>query len=659
MLNTLQLPAEWSTMKKLIWLRGMPVNQWGSETLSLTAFAAPVTKTVTKKSKVTSCEVSFTPSQDLHGYDSPWPAGGGVNKFNITTATVKKWQLYSNTFKTLTDDNQYVSYTVNSDESITVTTTSSYYGICFEVASDENIRIFSQNTQVASVVQSWASYTDAAELFNGSALSCTIPANNSACLSLRFNSAGTYTVKLQLENGQSASAWTPYSNICPITGWTGAEVTVSGKNLLKTGGLTLGAPSSTEFSNATKRTFTDGTYIIGLTLNNYYMTTPVVSHSVSENRVTIETSAKAYGLAIPIVGLIPQQNYTFSCDKVSGAIGVSYFEQDGTFISNTVTSQTSIVLTVPQNAYYTLLHFVPTTDGETGTYTNIQLEIGSSASSYTPFRAPSTSSVTFGVQSANKWDEEWVVSHEDINTTTGEIVPTSASYQYFRSKNFIPVQGDTPYYNFNNATTGNYRFFYYDSNKDYISYESRPVNAINTPPANAAYMLFRFGVSSMDFTYQNNIAINFPYTVTTYNPYRNYILGGTADVVQGSGSGAYAEVDMSQLSWRYNTDAWTNPIFYAQLTDNVVQGNMLCSMYPVIKTGGVNSVPDKTIYTSTTYIYLRDDSYTSVQDLTTELSGQQFVYELATPTDFTFPPASEQLTLAKGTNNAWAEMTND
>ena len=28
--------------------------------------------------------VPITPVQDLHGYDAPWPAGGGKNKFDYT-----------------------------------------------------------------------------------------------------------------------------------------------------------------------------------------------------------------------------------------------------------------------------------------------------------------------------------------------------------------------------------------------------------------------------------------------------------------------------------------------------------------------------------------------------------------------------------------------
>ena len=76
-------PRHWSTLEKLIWLRGSPAGGGGSWTtitgnpVSFTARNAPLRK----------LSVAFSPKQDLHGYDSPWPAGGGVNKINAPDKT--------------------------------------------------------------------------------------------------------------------------------------------------------------------------------------------------------------------------------------------------------------------------------------------------------------------------------------------------------------------------------------------------------------------------------------------------------------------------------------------------------------------------------------------------------------------------------------------
>lgn len=106
----------------------------------------------------------------------------------------------------------------------------------------------------------------------------------------------------------------------------------------------------------------------------------------------------------------------------------------------------------------------------------------------------------------NQWDEEWLNETKDINTQTGEIINSGGVY-YFRTKNYIPVFPNTVYYNNNGMVSGNYRFFFYDKNKAYISYISKASNATFTTPANTYYMLFRFASNSTT-TYQNNICIN-------------------------------------------------------------------------------------------------------------------------------------------------------
>jgi len=177
------------------------------------------------------CKVHFEPKQDLHGYDSPWPAGGGKNKFDISSASIKKWQLMSNSFLPRPDSYAYISYTVNADdESVTVVTTGTYMGICFDVSAGSSVRVFSQNETVANSILLYSAYEDGATLVNSSAKSCTIPAETTGVIAALFYAVGTYTIKFQLEEGSTASSWTPYSNICPIIGHTGATVEQRGYN---------------------------------------------------------------------------------------------------------------------------------------------------------------------------------------------------------------------------------------------------------------------------------------------------------------------------------------------------------------------------------------------------------------------------------------------
>lgn len=157
-----------------------------------------------------------------------------------------------------------------------------------------------------------------------------------------------------------------------------------GKNLLNTV-LIEGVPSDTSFGNTTKRTFTDGTFVTKLSDNNYYNAGANIQFSVSENFIKVTSSALAYAISIPIVGLTIGEKYVLSCTKTNADNNrVSFYKQDGTFISNTP-SLTVCVFTVPEDTYYTLLHFNPSGNNVEATFTDIQLEKGSVPSSYAPY----------------------------------------------------------------------------------------------------------------------------------------------------------------------------------------------------------------------------------------------------------------------------------
>lgn len=70
-------PRHWTTLKKLIWLR---TTALGNAIKTVTG--AIVTFVTSKAAPLINLTATLSPSQDLHGYDSPWPAGGGANKFD-------------------------------------------------------------------------------------------------------------------------------------------------------------------------------------------------------------------------------------------------------------------------------------------------------------------------------------------------------------------------------------------------------------------------------------------------------------------------------------------------------------------------------------------------------------------------------------------------
>ena len=162
--------------------------------------------------------VNIDPVQDLNGYSYPWPAGGGKNKFNGTFsqgywAYADGGWVYSNgwiaTEKIPCKPSTY--YTVSADNRQTRWQGFVYYDNNGDFISTQNL-----NNKLP------IGYTD------------KTPANAAYLI---FNIAGesettdpispSDVTHFQIEEGQTATTYAPYSNICPISGFTGLNVHVA------------------------------------------------------------------------------------------------------------------------------------------------------------------------------------------------------------------------------------------------------------------------------------------------------------------------------------------------------------------------------------------------------------------------------------------------
>ena len=132
--------------------------------------------------------ISYT--QDLHGYDSPWPAGGGKNKFNGTFLQ-GYWAYADGTW-------------VNSPNWITTEKIPCKASTSYTVSADAK-------------ATRWQGFVWYYLIFNIAGY----PGTNDTI-------APSDVTYFQLEEGSSSTAYAPYSNICPISGWTGANVYHSG-----------------------------------------------------------------------------------------------------------------------------------------------------------------------------------------------------------------------------------------------------------------------------------------------------------------------------------------------------------------------------------------------------------------------------------------------
>lgn len=248
-----------------------------------------ITMTDAANAPVKDLTVAIDPVQDLHGYDAPWPAGGGKNLLN------------PNIYSMITDKNG-LSTTVKSDNVITLSGT----------ASANTYFILNQTQNVAkktntSLILPAGTYTFSARKSDGSKLelggsitlyywyendenedrkavsatsqtytSVTLVATETVYVSpsvyIVSGRTTNFDIYFQLEAGSSATSFAPYSNICPISGWTGCNVWRTGKNLLPNLKYEVSNTSIALGQNQTTSVKTiylkPGTYTLSVSTNN-------------------------------------------------------------------------------------------------------------------------------------------------------------------------------------------------------------------------------------------------------------------------------------------------------------------------------------------------------------------------------------------------------
>lgn len=295
-----------------------------------------------------SLKVGINPVQDLHGYENPWPAGGGKNLFDI-----EKWFSDNNVDYTKTGNSYsptlkaalYSSPFYFSDEDVTVSISAK----SITDGSSINARVYLVDKN-GNAVQ------------NSTINSGTLKRENLVAAGVRFdwNSAGTVTLEApQIELGSTATSYAPYSNICPITGWTGVNVQRTGKNLLDV----------TQFAK-----------LPATTIN---------SVDAQTGSITFTVAAILYGVQIDIpVQKIAGMTAYFSAIWPSDPKRVEFrfFDLNGSAIGNGFSTDVNRSVNIPQNAVTMSITLSNARIVDTPIeFKNLQLELGSTATAYEPY----------------------------------------------------------------------------------------------------------------------------------------------------------------------------------------------------------------------------------------------------------------------------------
>lgn len=342
-------------------------------------------------------------------------------------------------------------------------------------------------------------------------------------------------------------------------------------------------------------------------------------------------------------------NITFDC-KPQRFLTSGEAEVDGNAWSNVQTGSGSIVT-------------IDNADGETGIKSlvaNIEpIQSGSGTPSPTNVRPISGwDSVKVAKTGKNLFDGSGTTSNTYINDL-GVERPSEG----WKLSGYIPVPSNTTlHFTPNSGSGSSAKHWFYDANKNGISYIDSGAQTFTTP-ANAKFMRFSFRDASTD------IQLEIGSTATSYEPYKGEthttalgrtVYKGTLDVVSGLLTVTHLGVDMGSLSWSYNA---TSQIHTAVMpADSVAVASVgdtgaICSSYERGDytndfANGKFCVCDSNLSTAKR-IGVKNTDITDATAFQTSVTGQSLVYTLATPQTYQLTP--EDVDLLLGTNNIWAD----
>lgn len=276
--------------------------------------------------------VTLEPIQDLHGQDKPYPAGGGKNKWNVTSQTASD---YHGITAVLNSDGT-ISLSGTNDGSLTSIVISSCYlenGVEYLLNGGYNENIFIRDI-TASVNQ----YGSIRVSLTGDGT------NHQFQIRVLPNTVITGTVKIypmiRLAT-ETDSSFAPYSNICPISGYDKIEVLSCGKNLYGDGNIS----------------------------GTLYVT----------QNLTKELSAGTYTLSAIVVSSDTDANVCLVYDATNNvSLGTIARSNARTSLTFTLSATCSALTFYASKSY-------PTSVDDAFSFTDIQIESGNQATSYEPY----------------------------------------------------------------------------------------------------------------------------------------------------------------------------------------------------------------------------------------------------------------------------------
>lgn len=165
----------------------------------------------------------------------------------------------------------------------------------------------------------------------------------------------------------------------PITAIEHPTVKVVGRNLIDVRSDMPESDCSKDFSSSVKRIILPGTYVVGLTMNNYLSANNIEDLSIGDGSISFTGKEVGYGVGIG-VDLLPGETYIDKSTRYH-----SYYSKDGSFIKYDEGER----FTVPADARYVVAIFRPEKSNSSVSVKNIAIAHVSDGGSYKPYTSQS------------------------------------------------------------------------------------------------------------------------------------------------------------------------------------------------------------------------------------------------------------------------------
>lgn len=427
-------------------------------------------------------------------------------------------------------------------------------------------------------------------------------------------------------------------NVRAISGWMGVSIYQAKKNL---------AEKPSEFYRGySGKAYNDVTDNLVVT-DTGFKCTPKNGSSGYATFIAYVHAGQIYTLSFTKTGECARWSYSIMARRNFGTAsgesltGLRLFDSGWRYSWNT-----PVQFTCPIDGYLYLGSHQNNSTPTEYEYSNIQLELGSTATEYEPYNGE-TIPITFPT-TVNLFNEQWEQGNIEVGNNAGSSTCMRTG--------FIDVNSSTSYYLYTPRESNVFVFEYLEDG----TYADKVNNVYTSHVFTTGSTTKKIRIVDRNSgTETVNTGINYPSTITYYEPYGT-IYGGYVDLISGNVWKTADIYDLGNLSWFYNSNNDCFCASFTNISNNRTEPRILaCSHYKYEYVNKVNSMADKTINDSQQLnlqqIQIHDNDYDgeTLNNFQSAMSGIKIIYVLATPTIITILSPSQLKTL-RGTNNVWS-----